>query len=210
MYRVDDIPNYDNLFIRDGRRVFVVNKHTGEILHNLSVLEYCDFWVNDYTTNKDMQKFYRRGLFSPKGNPDTAQNIKELRKLCSDTTRHRKGDTGYLLDFLMADACNKTESKLFLHLTKNIIVWNYAVVNYSDLPDVTGVKTSKQLKTIWQNIQEKGLMQVLNENFKVEDGYCILVKVHPKVYWEGRYTAWIAKCKADYEYEDAITVSDSS
>ena len=38
-FRVDDIPEYGSLFIRDGEQV--VNKHIGEIMHNWnSVIKY--------------------------------------------------------------------------------------------------------------------------------------------------------------------------
>lgn len=199
MYRVDDIPKYDNLFIRDGGRVFVVNKHTGEILHNLSVMEYCNLWVNEYLTNVNMRKFYQRGLFNPKSNPDTAQDLKELKKLCSDTSRTGRGDTGYLLDFMLLDSCTISESKMLKVLCDCVEVWNYSVISWEDLKHRMSVG-DKQVRRVYTALLEKGLVMELNRKFEAEDKWCYLIKIHPKLFWKGRYSAFIAKVAASYEY----------
>ncbi|UZS00858.1 hypothetical protein [Pseudomonas phage vB_PsaM_M1] len=205
-YRIDDIPNYPTLFIRDGDFVFVVNKHTGEISNKLTLMQYVDFWREEWEINSNVRDFYTKGLFHPKQDPDTATNLKDLKKLCSDNTRHRKGDTGYLLDFIMLDQCSKTESKVFLHLCKKVIVWSYCTTDMQDLQSVTELKSSKQVKAVWKSLQDKGLLCVVNTDFDVYGEYKILVKLHPRIYWEGRYSAWAVKCKADYEYEDSVTL----
>lgn len=204
--KVDDIPNYPNLFIRDGVFVFLTNKHTGEILDKLSIPDAVKLWTHEWNTNYTFRSFYQKGLQYPKDDPDTAKNLKELKKLCSDNTRHRKGDTGFLLDFIMKDSINKTESKVFLHLTKQVVVWNYAITTQEDIKTAAELKTDKQVKAVWTSLQDKGLIVTINSEFDVGDDYKILVKIHPRLYWEGRYSAWLVKCKADYEYEDPITV----
>lgn len=205
MFKIEDIPNYDNLFIRDGEWVFVVNKHSGEISHKLSVLEYADFWCKEWKENEALRTHLTKGYFLPKPNPDTAENIQELRMLCSDKSRHRKGDTSFLFDFMLRDECTKAESKLFLYLTRQVEVWNYSIIDYNSLPAIMNL-SERQVRNIWKSLQEKGLISVVNTQFSTDEGWGILVKLHPKLYWEGRYSAWAAKCKNNYEYEDAIAL----
>lgn len=204
---IDDIPGYPKLFIKDGDFVFVTDKNTGEILEKLSMTQSTKYWVNEWNTNKLLKAFHYKGLQLPKSDPDTAKNIKELKKLCSDNTRHRKGDTGFLLDFIMKDDVTKTESKIFLYLTKNVVVWNYAVVCMYGVKEASELNTDKQLRAVWKSLQDKGLICIVNTDFECDGEYKILVKLHPRLYWEGRYSAWLVKCKSDYEYEDPITVS---
>lgn len=205
-YRIDDIPNYPTLFVRDGTFVFVVNKHTGEISNKLTLPQYVEYWRNEWNTNPLLKNYYQKGLFYPKQDPDTAKNLKDLKKLCSDNTRHRKGDTGYLLDFIMLDQCSKTESKVFLHLCKKVIVWSYCTTNLDEIQAITELKSMKQVKAVWNSLQDKGFLCVVNTDFDLDGQYKTLVKLHPRLYWEGRYSAWAVKCKADYEYEDSITL----
>jgi hypothetical protein len=205
-YRIDDIPNYPYLFIRDGGFVYLTNKDTGEIIDNLSLTEYVDLWRKEWNINPDFKSYYTKGLFQPKQDPDTATNTTELKRLCSDNTRHRKGDTGFLLDFIMLDQCSKTESKVFLHLCKKVIVWSYSTTDMEEIQSVTELRSTKQVKAVWKSLQDKGLLSVVNTNFLTHGEYKTLVKLHPKIYWEGRYSAWAVKCKADYEYEDLETL----
>lgn len=206
-YRVDDIPDYPILFIRDGGFVFETDKYTGEIQNKLCIEGYVKVWCSEWVSNPIFKSYYHKGYSIPKQNPDTAKSLKELKKLCSDNTRHRKGDTGYLLDFLMEGDCNKTESKIFLHLSKNVIVWNYCITSLEEIKSISELKSDKQLKAVWKSIQEKGLVTEVRGDIETSDGvYKMLVKLHPKLYWEGRYSAWLVKCKADYEYEDPITI----
>lgn len=205
-YKIDDIPHYPTLFIRDGDFVFVTNKETGEITNKLTLSEYVDVWREGWNTNPILKSYYTKGLFQPKQDPDTATNTTELKKLCSDNTRHRKGDTGYLLDFLMLDQCSKTESKVFLHLCKKVIVWSYSTTDMDEIQSITELKSNKQVKAVWKSLQDKGLLSVVNTNFHIDGEYKTLVKLHPRIYWEGRYSAWAVKCKADYEYEDSISL----
>ena len=205
--RIDDIPNYPTLFIRDEDFVFITNKHTGEITEKLTLYDAVQYWIEEWNTNPVFRGYYQRGLHCPKDDPDTANNIKELKKLCSDNSRHRKGDTGFLLDFLMKDDISKTESKVFLYLAKQVFVWNYCAVTMEEIATASELKSSKQVKAVWNSLQDKGLIHVINTDFDVYGEYKILVKLHPRLYWVGRYSAWLVKCKSDYEYEDSITVS---
>ena len=199
MYRVDDIPKYDNLFIRDGERVFVVNKYTGEILQSLSVLDYCDFWSNEYRTNEVVRKYYEKGLFFPKPTPDTATNIKELKSLCSDSSRTGRGDNGYLLDFMLLDSCTITESKMLKLVCDNVVVWNYSVMPWSQIKK--GMNTGdKQTRRVYLSLLSKGLIIELTTKFEDEDGWSHLIKVHPKLFWKGRYSAFMAAVADSYEY----------
>lgn len=206
IYKIDDIPNYPYFWIRDDDSIYITDKISGLIEKVISIDNLDVAWHEECANNEVFNDFYRKGYVYPDKDPDTAQNIKELKNYCSDNTRHRKGDTGYLLDFIMDDKCNKTESKIFLHLCKNVIVWNYAITTMDELKSVAELKSDKQLKSVWKSMQEKGLLQVVNTEFEANGTYCMLVKVHPKLYWEGRYSAWLVKCKADYEYEDPISI----
>jgi hypothetical protein len=203
-FRVDDIPKYDNLFIRDGEQVFVVNKHTGEISSTLSIAEYVKTWRTEWENNPTFRAYYQDKLTFPT-DPDKAETLEELRRLCSDKTRLRRGDERFLLDFMLRDLLSTTEMKLFTHLTKCVEVWNYAVVDYSNIPSVLDV-SERQVRNLWRGLQEKGMIAILNTQFHTPQGWRYLVKVHPMIFWEGRYSAWAAKCKAEYEYEDAITL----
>lgn len=205
-YATHDIPNYPTLFIRDGDFVFAVDKHTGEISKKLTLTEYVECWRLEWDTNPIFKAYYMKGYFTPKADPDTATTLKDLKRMCSDGTRHRKGDTGYLLDFLMTDKCSKTESKLFLYLCKNVVVWNYSVTTIEDIQEYLDLKTLKQTRAVWKALQDKGLIFLLNSDFEVEGKYKLLVKLHPKIYWEGRHSAWATKCKEEYEYGDSVTI----
>jgi len=203
-YRIDNIPHYPTLFIRDGDFVYATNKDTGEITNTLSLGEYVMLWRKEFKENPYVNHYYTKGLFQPNKDPDTATNTTELKKLCSDTSRHRKGDTGYLLDFLMLDQCSKTESKVFLHLCRKVIVWSYSTTDLDEVQAITELKSKKQVKAVWKSLQDKGFLSVVNTGFYTDGEYKTLVKLNPKMYWKGRYSAWAVKCKADYEYEDSL------
>lgn len=202
-YPIHDILNYPTLFIRDGDFVFVADKHTGEISQSLHFLEAADYWVGQLKQSLEMQKYYFGNYFSPKDNPDTARTLKELKYLCSDSSRHVKGDSGYFLDFINSDCANPTQSKLFWWMCKKVEVWNYAVFTqeelYSSIP-----RTKRQIKTVVSELEEKKLIKIVTDRFEHKKDWALLVKVHPKLYWKGRYEAWATRSNLEYEYEDFL------
>lgn len=206
-YVVDDIPNYPILYIRDGDFVFVTNKHTGEIYQKATIPEYVDLWRHEWDNNPTFKEFYTRGYFVPKQHPDAAKDIVELYKLCSDKTRHRKGDDGFLLDFLWNDSCTLNETKLFKYLCDNVVVWNYSVIDPNDMHIKLELKSKKNTGRIFKALQEKGLIKLLDEKFDVKGEWRSLVKVHPKLFWKGRHSAWAVAIGNQYEYGEDVELS---
>lgn len=206
-YRVDDIPNYPTLFIRDGAFIFVVNKHTGEISDNLTLEQYVDFWREEWEINSVFRDYYTQEYFVPKDHPDTAKDLTELYKLCSDKTRHRKGDDGFLLDFLWSDSCTITETKLFKYLCDNVVVWNYSVIDTKDMHTSLGLKSKKNTGRIFKSLQDKGLIKLIDEKFDVKGEWKSLVKLHPKLFWKGRHSAWAVAIGNQYEYGEDVELS---
>lgn len=206
-YVIDDIPNYPILYIRDGDFVFVTDKHTGEIYKKVTLWEYADIWLEEWNNNFVFRDFYTKGYSVPKDHPDTAKDIVELYKLCSDKTRHRKGDDGFLLDFLWNDSCTLTETKLFKYLCDNVAVWNYSVIDLNDMHTALGLKSKKNTGRIFKSLQDKGLIKLLDEKFDVKGEWKSLVKVHPKLYWKGRHSAWAVAIGNQYEYGEDVELS---
>ena len=204
-YRVDDIPNYPFLFIRDGDFVFITNKHTGEISNTLSLTQYVECFNIERQTNPLFISFYEEGYVLPKLSPDTARDIPELIKLCSDKTRHRKGDDGFLLDFMWQDGCTITETKLFKYICSTVEVWNYAVLDETLMMATLG-KGTRHTKDTFKSLINKKLIRVVNTKFDCNGEWKTLVKVHPKLYWKGRYSAWLAAIGASYEYEETTEI----
>lgn len=202
-FPIHDIPNHPILFIRDGAWVFMVDKETGYIAERLTLSDCVDVWTNEITHNPHFQKYYLGSYRIPKQHPDTARSIQDLKLLCSDSSRHRKGDTEYLLDFLNVGECSATETKVFMHLCKLVIVWNYLPLNKTGMHTAVGL-SSKHCKRILESLESKGLIKILSDKFESKDGWCSLVKVHPKLYWKGRYSAWAVCNSLNYEYEDAL------
>lgn len=197
-FPVHDIPDYDYLFIREGDIVFMVNKYTGEIVENLSLAEYCKIWKNEWDTNTKFNSYYIGEYTVPKGDPNTARNMDELKSLCSDKSRRLRGDTGYLLDFMLKDSTNKTEAKLVLWVCQQVEVWNYAIIDVSQVQQVLGLKTAKQARATWKSVIDKGFIEVITDRFESDDGWKSLVRVHPFLYFKGRKSAWLHTCKMDY------------
>lgn len=206
-YLLHDIPNYPFLFIREGVFVFKTDKHTGEISEVLHLYEYCYQWVILYRYCPAFRDFYTKGLFFPKDNPDTAGNTAELLKLCSDKTRHRKGDEGFLLHFLWKDQCTLTETKLFKLLCDLVVVWNYAVLDDNDLHTKLNLKSKKHAGRVFTSLEQKGLIKTINTKFDDGGDWKKLVKVHPKLYWKGRYSAWALAIGNTYEYGEDVELS---
>lgn len=205
-YRIDDIPNYHFLFVRDGSFVFVTDKHTGEISDKLTLGEYCDMWRSEYSNNYNWIDYFIKEYFTPKSHPDTAIGTKELLQLCSDKTRHRKGDDGFLLDFLWGEHCTLTETKLFKYLCDNVVVWNYSVVDPSVVHTVLRLKSKKHAGRVFKSLEERGLIKLLHERFDSGTSWKSLVKVHPKLFWKGRYSAWAVAIGESYEYVEAVGI----
>lgn len=206
-YAIDDIPNYPILYIRDGDFVFVTDKHTGEIYKKATLWEYVDIWLDEWNNNFIFREFYTKGYSVPKDHPDTAKDIAELYKLCSDKTRHRKGDDGFLLDFLWKDQCTLNETKLFKYLCDNVAVWNYSVIDPNDMHIKLELKSKKNTGRIFKSLQDKGLIKLLDEKFDVKGEWKSLVKVHPKLYWKGRHSAWAVAIGNQYEYGEDVELS---
>lgn len=206
-YAIDDIPNYPILYIRDGDFVFVTDKHTGEIYKKATLQEYVEIWWEGWNNNFTFKDFYTKGYSVPKDHPDTAKDIAELYKLCSDKTRHRKGDDGFLLDFLWKDQCTLNETKLFKYLCDNVAVWNYSVIDHNDMHIKLELKSKKNTGRIFKSLQDKGLIKLLDEKFDVKGEWKSLVKVHPKLYWKGRYSAWAVAIGNQYEYGEDVELS---
>lgn len=204
---VDDIPDYPILYIRDGDFVFVTDKHTGEIYSKVGLAEYIEIWIDEWNNNPVFKEYYMKGYSVPKDHPDTAKDIVELYKLCSDKTRHRKGDDGFLLDFLWNDSCTLTETKLFKYLCDNVAVWNYSVIDTTDMHTALGLKSKKNTGRIFKALQEKGLIKLLDEKFDVKGEWRSLVKVHPKLFWKGRHSAWAVAIGNQYEYGEDVELS---
>lgn len=204
---VDDIPNYPILYIRDGDFVFVTDKHTGEIYQKTTISKYVDMWRHEWDSNPTFKEFYTKGYFAPKRHPDTAKDIVELYKLCSDKTRHRKGDDGFLLDFLWNDSCTLNETKLFKYLCDNVAVWNYSVIDSNDMHTKLELKSKKNTGRIFKALQEKGLIKLLDEKFDVKGEWKSLVKLHPKLFWKGRHSAWAIAIGNHYEYGEDVELS---
>lgn len=206
-YVVDDIPNYPILYIRDGDFVFVTDKYTGEIYKKATLWEYIDIWLDEWNNNFIFRDFYTKGYSVPKDHPDTAKGIVELYKLCSDKTRHRKGDDGFLLDFLWKDQCTLNETKLFKYLCDNVAVWNYSVIYPNDMHIKLELKSKKNTGRIFKALQDKGLIKLLDDKFDVKGEWRSLVKVHPKLYWKGRHSAWAVAIGNQYEYGEDVELS---
>lgn len=204
---VDDIPNYPILYVRDGDFVFVVDKHTGEIYKKLTLRDYVSVWVDEWNNNPIFNEYYTKGYSVPKDHPNTAKDIVELYKLCSDKTRHRKGDDGFLLDFLWDDSCTLTETKLFKYLCDNVVVWNYSVIDPTDMHIALGLKSKKNTGRLFKSLQEKGLIKLLDDRFDVKGEWRSLVKVHPKLFWKGRHSAWAVAVGNHYEYGEDVELS---
>jgi len=204
---VDDIPNYPILYIRDGDFVFATDKHTGEIYKKLTLWEYVSVWVDGWNNNPLFNEYYTKGYSVPKDHPDTAKDIAELLRLCSDKTRHRKGDDGFLLDFLWDDSCTLTETKLFKYLCDNVVVWNYSVIDPADMHTALGLKSKKNTGRLFKSLQEKGLIKLLDDKFDVKGEWRSLVKVHPKLFWKGRHSAWAVAIGNQYEYGEDVELS---
>ena len=206
-YIIDDIPNYPILYIRYGDFVFVTDKHTGEIYNKATLWEYVDIWLDEWNNNFIFRDFYTKGYSVPKDHPDTAKDIVELYKLCSDKTRHRKGDDGFLLDFLWNDSCTLNETKLFKYLCDNVAVWNYSVLDTNDMHIKLELKSKKNTGRIFKSLQDKGLIKLLDEKFDVKGEWRSLVKVHPKLFWKGRHSAWAIAIGNHYEYGEDVELS---
>lgn len=206
-FAIDDIPNYPILYIRDGDFVFVTDKHTGEIYKKVTLAEYVNIWCEEWHSNPVFREYYTKGYFTPKDHPDTAKDIVELYKLCSDKTRHRKGDDGFLLDFLWNDSCTLNETKLFKYLCDNVAVWNYSVIDSNDMHIKLELKSKKNTGRIFKSLQDKGLIKLLDEKFDVKGEWKSLVKVHPKLYWKGRHSAWAIAVGNQYEYGEDVELS---
>lgn len=206
-YVVDDIPNYPILYIRDGDFVFVTDKHTGEIYKKVTLDEYIEIWDYEWNNNTTFRDFYTQGYSIPKNHPDTAKDLSELHKLCSDKTRHRKGDDGFLLDFLWNEDCTLTETKLFKYLCENVIVWNYSVVDQDSFKGALKLKSKKHAGRVFKSLEEKGLIKLLHDRFDLGGTWKSLVKVHPKLYWKGRYSAWAVAIGLSYEYGEDIEIT---
>lgn len=204
---VDDIPNYPILYIRDGDFVFATDKHTGEIYKKLTLWEYVSVWVDEWNNNPIFNEYYTKGYSVPKDHPNTAKDIAELLRLCSDKTRHRKGDDGFLLDFLWDDSCTLTETKLFKYLCDNVVVWNYSVIDPTDMHTALGLKSKKNTGRLFKSLQEKGLIKLLDDKFDVKGEWKSLVKVHPKLFWKGRHSAWAVAIGNQYEYGEDVELS---
>jgi len=204
-YLVHDIPKYPLLFIRDGGWVYMTNKHTGEICDRLTLGESCLLWRYERQTNPLFISFYGKGLTFPKPSPDTAGNITELLKLCSDKTRRRKGDDGFLMDFIWQDSCTVTETKLFRYICTNVEVWNYAAVDEDSMVMSLG-KGVRHTRDTFKSLVSKGLIKVINPKFDCYGDWKTLVKVHPKLYWKGRYSAWLVAIGETYEYGDIAEI----
>lgn len=206
-YVVDDIPNYPILYIRDGDFVFVTDKHTGEIYKKVTLDEYIEIWDYEWNNNTTFRDFYTQGYSIPKNHPDTAKDLSELHRLCSDKTRHRKGDDGFLLDFLWKDQCTLNETKLFKYLCDNVAVWNYSVIDPNDMHIRLELKSKKNTGRIFKALQEKGLIKLLDEKFDVKGEWKSLVKVHPKLFWKGRHSAWAIAIGNHYEYGEDVELT---
>lgn len=202
-FPVCDIPNHPFLFIREGAFVFQTNKETGEISKQLSLPEYADVWRNEWENNPYFRSYYTKGYFIPKESPDTARNIPELKKLCSDNTRHIKGTDAYFLDFILSDQVNTTQSKMFAWMCKHVVVWNYSIFSMEHLFKSTPL-TKKQTKAVFAELQDKKLIKVVTDRFEGNVAWSLLVKLHPKLHWKGRYSAWAAHLKLEYEYEQPM------
>lgn len=199
-YNIEDIPNFPILFIRDGVFVFMTDKYTGEIYQKLDMDEYCYMWKAFWNYNKDFYSYYTKGYFVAKDHPDTAKDLKELHSLCSDKTRHRKGDDGLLLHFLWGDQCTLTETKLFKYLCDNVVVWNYAVVEQENFHKALGLKSKKHAGRVFKSLEDKGLVRLMHDRFDLGDNWKSLIKVHPKLFWKGRHSAWAVAVGESYEY----------
>lgn len=208
--QVHDIPGYPILYIRSGGVVFVTDKHTGEIYKRIDLSQYCDLWISERDTNPIVAAYYQKEYLRPKSHPDTARDIGELKELCSDKTRHRKGNDGFLLDFMCSDDCSLSETKLFRYLCTQVVVWNYSVIQPKELHNAVGFESKKYVARMFKSLEDKGLVKLINSNFDVKGKLMSLVKVHPKIYWKGRYSAWAVAIGQDYEYEESLSLSANS
>lgn len=203
---IHNIPNYPTLYIRDGAFVFMVDKTTGEISNKLSLRQYVEHWRKELETNEHVFKYYMGNYFHPKPSPDTATNIKELHRLCSDRSREKRGTDGFLLDFLWAEKISLTETKLFKYLCDNAIVWNYSALDECQLQEILNLSTKRQARVVYAKLQDKGLVKIVYPDFEIDGEYRHLVKLHPMLFWKGRKSAWKVAIGESYEYGENITL----
>lgn len=213
-YVTHDIPGYEYMFLREDAEyehtvvgtIMMFSKITGEVIRHMSVDEYCAYWANEVQTNPKVNAYYKKGYSTPKKSPDTATSMANLLRLCSDKTRHKKGEDSYLLDFIWSKSLSVTETELFRVICDQVVVWNYAVLDETTLPDALG-KDTKYTRRLYKALQDKGLIRVLSTKFDDGGQWKSFIKVHPRLYWKGRISAWKAAIGAEYEYEDSIKLS---
>lgn len=213
-YITHDIPGYDYMFIREdtsnGDRlagnVFMFSKTTGEVVQRFTLDEYCKYWINEVNTNSKVGAYYKKGYNSPRKSADTATNLPTLIRLCADKTRHRKGQDAYLLDFIWSKSLTLTETELFRIVCDHVVVWNYSVFDESRLPTLLN-KDTKYTRRVYKSLQDKGLIKVLSTKFDNSGSWNSFVKVHPRLYWKGRVSAWAVAVGEAYEYEDSVKLS---
>jgi hypothetical protein len=213
-YVTHDIQGYDYMYIREDTHtedsiigsVFMFSKTTGEVVQRFTVDEYCLHWKNEVDTNTKVSSFYKKGYNSPRKSADSATNIATLIRLCADKTRHRKGQDAYLLDFIWSKSMTLTETELFKIICEHVVVWNYSVFDESTLSTLLG-KDTKYTRRVYKALQDKGLIRVLSTKFDNSGVWNSFVKVHPRLYWKGRVSAWAVAVGEAYEYEDSIKLS---
>lgn len=181
-----------------------INPLTGEITQGVSPIEAAELWRRDWETNPSFRALYTSDYIYPKPSPDTAKDIETLRSLCSDKTRTGRGDTGYLLDFMLSDSFSITEGKMLTLICTKGVVWSYCVCTWEDIMSGMGL-SKKQTKRVYDSLIEKGMIKELCKKFRTEDStLALLIKVHPKLYWKGRYSAYIAALQESYEGLDDV------
>lgn len=166
--------------------VIHVNEETGEVILTQPLDEY----ISEWRESPERKALHASEYPIHSNNQHTATSAKELKKLCSDSSRHVKGDTGYVLDFMMDGSLSKTESRILLHLCKKVIVWNYATTTLTEIQNISCLTTMRQTKNVWKSLCDKGMLTIINESFDDYGHTRILIQIHPKLYWEGRFSAW--------------------
>ncbi|MNN67669.1 hypothetical protein D3C81_1833150 [compost metagenome] len=81
------------------------------------------------------------------------------------------------------------------------------MIDPNDMHTALGLKSKKNTGRIFKALQEKGLIKLLDEKFDVKGEWKSLVKVHPKLFWKGRHSAWAVAIGNQYEYGEDVELS---
>jgi hypothetical protein len=124
--------------------------------------------------------------------PNNIINTDELLDFCGEHSRHKKGDTYYILEMLQNQSITLQESRVLFFMAQNVYVRNYIITTPTEISHSLNIGRTHVHNTIVSLMEDSPYLSLYSNNFTHNNKRQSLYILHPKISYKGNIHSYNA------------------